>query len=204
MKRKIVVICAVLSLLMVTTQSNGRMKITPGGVTFPDATTQTSASASTQNVVCMPTWHQILPVADRFQLVMNDEAVLDKETGLVWEKSPDTTWRTWAPACDYCYMKQVGGRLGWRLPTIEELASLVDTSQAFPQSFRALPTGHPFTNVGDGDAASYWSSSTYTNITSNAWYVDFVHGLVKFYSKSDSNTSSYVWCVRGGHGHDAY
>jgi len=39
-----------------------------------------------------PAWSQILPAADRFQRVMEgNEAVLDKETGLVWEQSPTVT-----------------------------------------------------------------------------------------------------------------
>ena len=38
-----------------------------------------------------PTWSQKLPAAQRFTIVLDGEAVLDKETGLVWEKSPDAT-----------------------------------------------------------------------------------------------------------------
>ena len=34
-------------------------------------------------------WSQILPAATRFQLVMGGAAVLDRETGLVWEQSPE-------------------------------------------------------------------------------------------------------------------
>ena len=33
-----------------------------------------------------PTWSQILPSSERFELVLGGEAVLDKETGLVWAK----------------------------------------------------------------------------------------------------------------------
>ena len=99
-----------------------------------------------------PAWYQKLPAAERFQLVPDDAAVLDKETGLVWEKSPDTTTRTWATASAYAYSKTVGGRKGWRLPTVEELASLVD-----PTTIPVLPSGHPFTNVRSGH---YWSATT--------------------------------------------
>lgn len=73
-------------------------------------------------------WSQKLPASARFQLVLDNDAVLDKETGLVWEKSPDTTTRHWANATIYAYQKTVGGRKGWRLPTVEELASLVDSN----------------------------------------------------------------------------
>ena len=37
----------------------------------------------------------------------------------------------------------VGGTKGWRLPSVAELASLVDPANSNP----ALPTGHPFSNV---------------------------------------------------------
>jgi len=42
--------------------------------------------------------------------------------------------------------------LPWRMPTINELESLVDASTHHP----ALPEGHPFTDARD----AYWSSTT--------------------------------------------
>ena len=136
-----------------------------------------------------PTWSQKLPADKRFLLVLDGEAVLDRETGLVWEKSPDTTIRIWNDAVSYCYNKEVGGRKGWRLPTIEELASLVDTTQSNP----ALPSGHPFVNVQSG---LYWSSTEYAGSPDNAWYVYMSNGFVNFSSKSVDYF--YVWPVRGG------
>lgn len=135
---------------------------------------------------------KITKASQRFKTVFGGAAVLDKETGLVWEKSPDTTQRTWSDAVAYAYNKNVGGRKGWRLPTVEELASLVDPKRSNP----ALPSGHPFTKV---QSDSYWSSTTYAGNTSNAWDVDFNDGGVNGADKSYDN---YVWCVRGGHGHD--
>src|SRR5262245_16126723 len=87
-------------------------------------------------------WSEVI-LANRFVVLnsFNGEAVLDNETGLVWEQSPGDTDRDgdvdqddaldWYSALSHCYKKAVGGRInrkGWRLPTIEELASLVDTS----------------------------------------------------------------------------
>jgi hypothetical protein len=153
-----------------------------------------------------PTWSQKLPASERFELVLpiieelGDfkitvyKAVLDKETGLVWEKSPDTTERDWYQACYHCYNREVGGRKGWRLPTVEELASLIDTTNTNP----ALPTGHPFFNV---QSSCYWSSSTLASSASGAWYVGFGSGGVGSVGKV---LNDYVWCVQGGHGHDAY
>lgn len=59
-----------------------------------------------------PAWSQKLPAAQRFVLVLDGEGVLDKETGLVWERSPDTTQRPWIDAIYYAYGKNVGGRGG--------------------------------------------------------------------------------------------
>jgi hypothetical protein len=135
-----------------------------------------------------PTWSQKLPAEKRFVLVLDGEAVLDRETGLVWEKTPDTTKRNWDQAVVYCYNKEVGGRKGWRLPTIEELASLVDTTQHTP----ALPSGHPFVNV---QSDLYWSSTEYASVPDAAWAVFMFGGNVISYSM---NSSLYVWVVRGG------
>lgn len=141
-----------------------------------------------------PAWSKkITEASKRFELVLDGAAVLDKETGLVWEKNPDTTPRTWDSAVFYAYNKTVGGRKGWRLPTIEELSSLIDTSGSSPQS---LPDGHPF----GGLQQYYWSSTTHFNDTSIAWYVYLGNGAVTNNLKSATTTN--VWCVRGAHGHD--
>jgi hypothetical protein len=123
--------------------------------------------------------------------------ILDKETGRVWEKSPNTSARTWFDALGDCYNLEVGGgriggRKGWRLPTIEELASLVDTSQSAP----TLPAGHPFENV---QSSFYWSAITFASSTNSAWVVNFSTGGVLGGTKS---LSLFVWCVRGGQGID--
>ena len=140
-------------------------------------------------------WDKKISGSTRFKLVLDGNAALDRETGLVWEKSPDSTTRSWTSACSYCYQREVSNRKGWRLPTVEELASLVDNDNSNP----ALPTGHPFTNV----QSYYWSSTTSAGLTSWAYRVLFGDGHVGTYSKSAAATI-YVWCVRGGYGHDAY
>ncbi len=144
-----------------------------------------------------PTWSQILPGPARFELVMGGEAVLDKETGLVWEKSPDTSKTDWSLAVGLCIGKIVGGRKGWRLPFIEELESLKDPAQFLP----ALSAGHPFVNVqlniGNGDA--YWSATTEITNSNLALVGQFITGLGPGFDNK-SNLSHFYWCVRGGHG----
>jgi hypothetical protein len=140
------------------------------------------------------TWDKQITGVGRFKVLsqFGGAAVLDKETGRVWEQSPDTTTRDWFDGLRHCYTLEVGGRKGWRLPTIEELMSLVDTSQPAP----TLPAGHPFSNV---QSLFYWSATT-TRGTSSALMVDFTDGgLVT----GDKVTSiRFVWCVRGGQGID--
>lgn len=87
-------------------------------------------------------WSRQFVSAARFQLLedFDYEAALDRETRLVWEIQPLSSTTGWQGARNHCLGKEVGGRLGWRLPTIEELASLVDPDELAP----ALPAGHPF------------------------------------------------------------
>ena len=76
----------------------------------------------------------------------------------------------------------------WRVPTIEELTTLVDYSEHSP----AMSKNCPFKN-----ASSYWSSTTYAYYPGSAWYVDFSDGYVDgYYGKYGS--AMYVRCVRGG------
>jgi hypothetical protein len=147
------------------------------------------------------TWNKKINGAGRFQVLnqFGKAAVLDKETGRVWERSPNTGSFTWFNALLHCYQLEVGGRKGWRLPTIEELASLVDTSQANP----SLPLGHPFSNV-QLQSSIYWSATTDASDASLAWGVNFSNGFVSpggggFFK---SNAAAFVWCVRGGQGID--
>ncbi len=145
-----------------------------------------------------PSWDQTLPCTNmtncqRFVVLtnMNGEAVLDKETGLVWQKSPFVFTDLWINAQTECVLARTGGRMGWRVPTIQELLSLVDPAQTFP----SLPKGHPFSNVQN----FYWSATTAALDTGYARVVTFDLGFALAFDKSDLNG---VWCVRGGQGID--
>lgn len=124
-----------------------------------------------------------------------DDAVYDKETGLVWERSPATDRKpTWDAAIVYAYAKVTARRKGWRLPTIEELLSLVDPARTNP----TLPPGHPFVNVQCD--YFYWSCTLGSSSPPTyAWGYDFGSGNT---SNCLKTTPLYVWLVRGGAGHD--
>jgi hypothetical protein len=137
----------------------------------------------------------------RFKLLseFNTEAVLDKETGLVWERSPNKNAVAWPNARLMCAQKAVGGRGGWRLPTFNELASLVEPAVTDPTIPR-LPAGHPFLDV---QAAAYWSATTFVDEPGFCLVVDFafVFGSDAPIGVNDANITGglkLVWAVRGG------
>ena len=145
----------------------------------------------------VPAWDQIKG-AGRFLVLTNwaSAAVLDKETGLVWERTPAAgVLLTWANAKIACMARTTGNRIGWRLPSVHELASLVDPSVSPGPT---LQPGHPFLTV---QSAIYWSATTYAEDTAKAWGMSFDVGSP---GNTDKAANLQVWCVRGGNSADAY
>lgn len=146
-------------------------------------------------------WDQALPAVQRFVVLaaFGNAAVLDKNTGLVWEQMPAATSGNFQDSTYRCANKSIGGQKGWRLPSIPELASLIDTSA--PPSLPTLPTGHPFTNV---QPVGYWSATQHSVTPSTAWVAFFgqVAGgppLPGDLGSDNKMSGSYpAWCVRGG------
>lgn len=143
-------------------------------------------------------WQNAHPAGHRFSLLptFNNDAVLDKETGLVWELSPQAVTVTWNEARTTCVNRVIGGQKGWRLPAPSEMRSLVGPAVDAPGP--NLPPGHPFLNV---QPTSYWTVVPEANQPSYARYVDAFLGnvlsLVRVYTFP-------VWCVQGPMNTDAY
>jgi hypothetical protein len=144
----------------------------------------------------------------RFKVLneFNTDAVLDKETGLVWERKPNKEAVPWPNARLMCAQKAVGGRGGWRLPTFNELSSLIDPAVMDPTLVR-VPAGHPFIDV---QPAGYWSATVFSGEPGFSLIVEFrfVPGSDAPIFVTDANTSgglNRVWAVRGGSsGPDTY
>ena len=146
----------------------------------------------------VPSWDQTFPSAQRFMILSNfgSLAVLDRETGLVWERSPDTAVLDWYSAILACTTRTTGGRKAWRLPSIHELASLVDPTVASPGP--TLPPGHPFLNISPYDF--FWSGTSTGDPALLAWGLWFGTGEVDEYVKNSSPNPQItlrIWCVRG-------
>jgi hypothetical protein len=158
-----------------------------------------------------------MPSDTRFIVLsnFNSEAVLDRETGVVWQRDAGGPRVDWWTASRTCNGASIGGRKGWRLPTVQELSSVIDPGAL---SAPRLPAGHPFQNVhatinAQNQIDAYWSSTAFDpppdpntgliDSTPQAWIVSFynfaIDGIFKF---GDSRYTWYRWCVRTGQGVD--
>ena len=152
-----------------------------------------------------PSWDQKLQcdtqaTCPRFIVLSNwnSEAVLDRETGLVWDRSPVASGFIWSSAVSTCVARTTGNRFGWRLPTVNELASLFDPSAT---NVPFLPSGHPFNGLPTG-STSFWTVTPGTEAGTghrNVGYALSAGG--PSFSVSHVSTDTFplgVWCVRGG------
>jgi hypothetical protein len=149
----------------------------------------------------LPSWDQKKAAVNRFVVLTNwsSQAVLDKETGLVWERTPSPTNNfLWGDARLHCIARTTGNRTGWRLPSIDELSSLIDPAHTTP----ALPTGHPFV-IPQPIVLGHWTATTNATTASQAWYVDFNSGGVHNVGSKATGPGN-AWCVRGGMNADVY
>jgi hypothetical protein len=160
-----------------------------------------ACSVGSVEAIQLESWDNKINGPNRFKVLgeFSGEAVLDRETGLVWERDPtaigssgqeDSGVDSWSIAANKCIRKAVGNRKGWRLPAVHELASLVDVT--VPANEVRLPTGHPFQNIG---LDFYWTATTYTVDATRAWVVRFLGGGVV---TEDKPVAHPFWCVRGG------
>ena len=124
-------------------------------------------------------------------------AVLDMETGLVWERAPDGgafTWNQTQPAQVHCNNLVLGNRMGWRLPTLQELTSLLDIGA--PNN---LTLGHPFAVLPPWTVGEFiWSATTSSTDTTQAWAMNLASNVGTF----PKGSLSHAWCVRFRQGVD--
>ena len=155
----------------------------------------TQAATGAGPYCATPAWDQTLPAETRFLVLtnMNGEAVLDRETGLVWERSLFGNRADYAFSISECRNRTWGKRLGWRLPNVEELATLVDYTVGAPGPL--LPPGHPFNLVGT--IYRYWTATAAVDDATVGYVVDFTGAGRILAPTFKSSEVAYQWCVRG-------
>lgn len=152
-----------------------------------------------------PTWFRSLRSDDsadpctssRFNCVLSGDGVLDKETGLVWRRTADRNDVTWFAASAGCSLLGLGTqapplvRLGWRLPTAEELLSLYQVG-----AVGALPGGHPFNQIDFG-SQEYWTATDNPAQALEALTIGDYQGGSGFQYREKATGFADQWCVRG-------
>lgn len=146
----------------------------------------------------------------RFYLDNGDGTMTDIRTGLMWEKHADDgsihdldTQFSWVDAFGKIAALNAGsgfaGHTDWRLPNVNELQSLIDYGRFGPSVPLVFHTGcTPDCTVLDCSCTKtgdHWTSTSFHNLASQAWFVSSDSGAVGHGAKSALN---FVRAVRGG------
>ncbi len=140
------------------------------------------SSAQSGPYYALPAWDQKLPASTRFVPVLFQEfctpaceqiatGILDRETGLVWERIPSSSAFDFRDAQTTCARRVRANRAGWRLPSVDELTSLIYRKTTGDV---ALPPGHPFLNVVTA-FTSYWTSDLMPIQIRLSWFLSTRH-----------------------------
>lgn len=100
------------------------------------------------------------------------EVVLDNSTGLMWDAAGSEKRMTHKEAEAYVKTLKLGGFTDWRLPTVQELLTLVDYSRTNP----AIDT-----SAFSCKSECYWTGTPYAGVADSAWYVYFGGGGSNWY-----------------------
>lgn len=110
-----------------------------------------------------------------------DKVVFDHQTGLMWQKDYEEK-QDWEKAMEYAKNLKYAGYSDWRLPTLDELSTLVD--EATPSEVASCFPGMP--------SEGFWSSSLDVDDTTLAWRVKFDYNNIQ---SKDKDYEYFVRCV---------
>lgn len=139
--------------------------------------------------------------AQPFVISADGSEVTDQKTGLIWKRcSEGMAWNgttcagaatlfRYETALAHARTLASSTGVGWRVPNIKELASIIDKSRINPA---IDATAFPATN-GSG----FWSSTPYVRIMSESWIVHFAKGGGSKISHTDP-IDNYLRLVRAG------
>jgi hypothetical protein len=116
-----------------------------------------------------------------------NDIIIDKRTGLIWQDNAaaKSIRKSWKEAVEYCSNLSLDGYTDWRLPSYDELLSIIDYDRSDPSIVSSFKNAAPL---------YYWSSSQSVDDPGKAWHVSFRLGYTDRYDKS---SEYYVRCARG-------
>ena len=130
----------------------------------------------------------ILIIAMTFSALMAEiTMVQDPRTNLMWEDTPHVREaKIRQPrAKEYCSELTLGSFNDWRLPSIQELLTIIDYNRISPAILKA------FSYVED--ESFYWTKTHVADEDDAFWGVNFKRG---YSSKASEYYDRYVRCVR--------
>jgi len=112
----------------------------------------------------------------------------DPATGLMWGPRQNAISVDWNSARSYCASLSLGGYSDWRLPTINELASIYDLN---------MDTGHQHIKGGIQIAGAVWGYQAGNAYSGLASYFNF-HDGGRYSERLETTTraTEYTLCVR--------
>jgi len=130
-----------------------------------------------------------------FSAVKNDgnSVVVDRLTKLMWQDKSKMD-KSHKQGFEYCDNLYYGEYTDWRLPTIEELSSILDYTTAVSYDFIDHDVDYVFSRFPELNYSLYLSNTESSINSEQVWYVDFTNGVVGKAQKR--NTKMDVKCVR--------
>ena len=127
------------------------------------------------------------------QTIGGHDVVTDRATGLMWAADGNELGCNnglqcnWVDAVNYARALTFAGFINWRLPNVNELASIIDHSQSSPAIDAVL-----FPNTSWDP---YWTATSGGVLGFSGWAIDFIDGRIYLIdNKADLN---HLRCVRG-------
>ena len=112
--------------------------------------------------------------------------VLDRFTRLTWQQATSSSPMSFAAAEEHCTALDLSGG-GWRLPSVNELSTLVDETRVAPAIQIATFADTPADDW-------YWSATPYANNAENRWCLNYNDGYTT--RGRAATEQSFVRCVR--------
>lgn len=159
-------------------------------------------------VPASPRVESAIPIEKRFVSDADNCEITDQQTGLVWLRTPPSATQNFTQAVSTAITSTWCGHPAgtWRLPTIKELATLLDnqdSSSAADWLTKPSAAGGAGFDLGDHDYSLYWSSTPSKDEHHGIWYLDMLIGTANIVNAGNT-TAIRLWPVRNNLKHARY
>lgn len=126
-----------------------------------------------------------------------DGEVTDNYTGLVWQQGRSPALLAWEDAAGYCATLELGDVGGWRVPTLNELASTVNEAKV---GGAIVDTAFPGNPVGCKSPEYWFWAAEASEVGGTAWGLSYCDGFTGWNVGAEGSWNYFptanVRCVR--------